>query len=362
MTWFPGWVNIDSRAVAALEIFSRRNGVFINEKAMKCRALGKTNLAVSEIGVGAWQLGGPLALDGKADGHPDPGRDFSVRLIREAGEMGINFVDTAEQYGSGESERRVGAALEGRRDQWILGTKFGNLVGPNGERVQDTSSERVPVSLEGSLRRLRTDYIDVYVYHTAPKPGEAEKVAGFLQKAKQEGKIRAIGISTNDLQQIGHLHSLGCLDVVQYAKNMMDPQPELSEWVARHQAGGVVRGAFYAGRLSGRYFRQAPKFAADDVRSLRIRGDAGAEFARYAAFEELLTPERGMIQLALRYLLDDAATSTIIPGGKSARDYREAIRATELPPLTVDERERISKLRELLLKPEIAMTASTQAG
>jgi len=312
---------------------------------MKFRPLGKTNLLVSEIGVGAWQLGGPLTLDGKADGHPDPGRDFSIRLIRDGGELGINFIDTAEQYGSGESERRVGEALAGRRDKWILGTKFGNLVGPNGERIQNTSPERVPLSLEGSLKRLRTDYVDVYVYHTAPKPGEAEKVAGILEKAKKEGKIRAVGISTNDLPLIRHLHSLGSLDVVQYAKNMMEPQREISDWIVKHHAGGVVRGAFYSGRLSGKYFRQPPKFTPDDVRSLRIPGDAGPEFARYAAFEELLTPDRGMIQLALRYLLDDPATSTIIPGGKCVRDYQEAIRATKLPSLTAPERQRIREIR-----------------
>ncbi len=91
---------------------------------MNRRALGKTDLRVSEIGVGAWQLGGPLVLDGKADGHPELGREYCVRLIREAGELGLNFIDTAEQYGNGESERRVGEALEGRRCEWVVGTKF----------------------------------------------------------------------------------------------------------------------------------------------------------------------------------------------------------------------------------------------
>ena len=225
--------------------------------AMNRRPLGKTNLLVSEIGVGAWQLGGPLLLDGVVDGHPELGREYCVRLIRDAGELGINFVDTAEQYGNGESERRVGEALEGRRDQWILGTKFGAQVGPSGERVNDASPARVPVSIEGSLRRLRTDYIDLYVYHTAPKPEEAELVAGILQQAKKAGKVRAVGISTNDLQHVEYLHSLGCLDVVQYAKNIMTPHRDLSDWVAQHQVGGVVRGAFYGGRLSGRYFHQA---------------------------------------------------------------------------------------------------------
>jgi len=313
---------------------------------MNLRPLGKTNLMVSEIGVGAWQLGGPLILDGKADGHPDLGRDYCVRLIREAGALGINFIDTAEQYGAGESERRVGEALEGRRAEWILGTKFGAQVGPNGERINDASARQVPLSLEGSLRRLRTDYIDVYVYHTGPQPGEAEKVAEFLQKAKQAGKVRAVGISTNQLQQVEYLHSLGCLDVVQYARNMMDPQPELTAWIERHRAGGVVRGAFAGGRLSGRYFRQAPQFGADDIRARWLKPEAAEEFARYAAFEELVTPERGMIQLALRYLLDAPSTSTIIPGGKSIEDYKAAIRATHLPPLTGAERERIAELRE----------------
>ena len=233
---------------------------------MKYRSLGKTNLTISEIGVGAWQLGGPLLLDGRADGHPELGRDFCIRLIREAAGLGINFIDTAEQYGNGESERRVGEAVEGHRADWIIGTKFGNQVGPNGQRVQDASPERLPISLEGSLRRLRTDYIDVYQYHIAPKPGEAEKVAELLQKAKSEGKVRAVGISTNELQQVEYLHSLGCLDVVQYPKSIMNPQPELSAWVTRHGVGGVVRGAFYGGRLSGRYFHQPPEFDANDIR------------------------------------------------------------------------------------------------
>jgi len=129
---------------------------------MKYRELGKTGLQVSEIGVGAWQLGGPLLLDGKADGHPELGRDFCINLIRQCGDLGINFVDTAEQYGNGESERRVGVALKGRRGQWIISTKFGNQVGPNGERLRDASPKRAafprrfvaPVA-DGLSRRIR---------------------------------------------------------------------------------------------------------------------------------------------------------------------------------------------------------------
>jgi len=316
---------------------------------MKRRPLGKTGISVSEIGVGAWQLGGPLVLDGKVDGHPELGHDYCVKLIRDAGDLGINFIDTAEQYGNGESERRVGEALEGRRDQWIIGSKFGYQVGPNGERLMDASPARVPISLEGSLRRLKTDCIDIYVYHIPPIPGDAEKAVEFLLKAKQQGKVRALGISTNNLEHVEYLNSLGCVDVVQYPKNIMEPARDISAWVAAHNAGGVIRGAFFNGRLSGRYFHKPPTFSPDDIRQRIVKEDPGTEFARYAVFEEMLTPERGMIQLALRYLLDDPGTTTIIPGGKSLEDYKAAIRATEIPPLTEAEQNRIVELRDEII-------------
>jgi aryl-alcohol dehydrogenase-like predicted oxidoreductase len=321
---------------------------------MNYRELGKTGLQVSEIGVGAWQLGGPLLLEGKADGHPDLGRDFCIRLIQQCGELGINFVDTAEQYGDGESERRVGAALRGQRDRWLLGTKFGAQVGPHGGRRRDASAARLPVSLAGSLRRLQTDYLDVYLWHVAPQPGEAEEAAQFLLEARRKGQVRAIGISTADVRQAELLLKLGCLDVVQFPHSMVSQPDPLVALLAACGAGGVVRGAFAGGRLSGKYFHQAPQFAADDIRNQRLGNTVAVaqDFARYAVFEELLTPARGMVQLALRWLLDEATTATIIPGGKSLEDYRQAVRATELPPLTPAERARIEQLKaELLARP-----------
>ena len=317
---------------------------------MKYRILGKTGINISEIGVGAWQLGGPLMLDGKTDGHPELGRGFCIDLIRACGDLGINFVDTAEQYGNGESERRVGEAVQGQRDRWLIGSKFGYQVGPNGERLADASPKRVPLSLEGSLRRLKTDYIDLYVYHIAPKAEEAEEVAEILAGAKQKGQVRAVGISTGSPAQLGLLHSLNCLDVVQFPHNILEPQEEIRAFLSKHKVGGVVRGAFAGGRLSGRYFHTPPQFSPDDIRSTRVSDAqaAAAEFARFAVFEELLTPDRGMIQLALRYLLDEPTTCTVIPGGKSLEDYQQAIRATEIPSLTEDERARVEALRDRL--------------
>lgn len=316
---------------------------------MKKRTLGNSGLAVSEIGVGAWQLGGPLMLDGKADGHPELGREFCTRLIRECGELGINFIDTAEQYGNGESERRVGEALRGQRDRWILSTKFGHQVGPGGDRVRDASARRLPVSLEGSLRRLQTDYVDIYLWHISPDRNEAEAVVKFLEAAKRKGQVRAVGISTENLADIEYLHGLGGLDVVQFPQNLLQPQAEIAAFLQRHEIGGVVRGAFAGGRLSGKYFYVPPTFDANDIRATRTTAAAVAEFARCAAFEELLTPERGMIQLALCHLLDLPTTHAIILGGKSLEDYSAAVRAVELPSLTAVEQARCAELRRLIL-------------
>jgi len=125
---------------------------------MKLETLGKTEIRVSQLTIGAWQLGGPLFFDGKPDGHPDPGKENVLRMVQELGDLGINSIDTAEQYGSGESERRVGEAIRGKRDQWIVTSKFGYRVGTDHQRIDDSSPNTILPSLEGSLRRLNTDY------------------------------------------------------------------------------------------------------------------------------------------------------------------------------------------------------------
>jgi aryl-alcohol dehydrogenase-like predicted oxidoreductase len=319
---------------------------------MRYRTLGRSGIRLSEIGVGAWQLGGPLTLDGKADGHAEIGREAATTLIRQCGDdLGINFIDTAEQYGAGESERRVGEALAGQRDKWIISTKFGAQVGdvqiqpdgtPAGKRSNDVSARQVPISLENSLRRLRTDHIDIYLYHSAPDQKEAEAVARFLESAKKKGQIRAVGISTIKFPLAEYLLSINCLDVVQFPENMVEPQPEFRRLMTDHQIGGILRGAFAGGRLSGRYFHEPPKFSTQDIRVARLGPEI---FSKYAVLEKFVTPNRSMPQVALRWLLDQPTTSTIIMGAKSFPEYQSAAAATDLPSLTPDEIGQIEETR-----------------
>ena len=124
---------------------------------MTYTTLGGTGLEVSPLCIGSWQLGGPLSFDGKPDGHPDPGEDKVLAMIDALHERGINHIDTAEQYGGGGSERRVGKATSPRRAEWIISSKFGYRVGPNQTPdVPPWALTYLAVKLEPSYRQAST--------------------------------------------------------------------------------------------------------------------------------------------------------------------------------------------------------------
>ena len=158
---------------------------------MKYRPLGLTGLQVSEIGFGAWGIGGD-AGGAVAYGHVD--RKDSIRAVRAAIESGVSFFDTADFYGFGESEAILGEALAGMRSQAILASKVGMITK---DGAQDFSAGHIAASVEGTLRRLKTDYLDLYQLHSPPTEilrRDHEAVIA-LERLKQSGKIRAWGLS-----------------------------------------------------------------------------------------------------------------------------------------------------------------------
>ena len=177
---------------------------------MEYRRLGKSNVHVSEIGFGAWAIGGDAW---------GPVEDAASIAAMERGlEVGINFIDTADVYGSGHSETLVAKVLKGRRDQVIVATK-GGLMGhhrdPKGAPVYDRP-EKVVEACEASLRRLETDYIDVYFCHIWwDKPEETEAFMQAFELLKRDGKVRVAGVSTDSFPYIEHFNRDGGVDVVQ---------------------------------------------------------------------------------------------------------------------------------------------------
>ena len=300
---------------------------------MKRVTLGKTGLQVSPLCIGTWQLAGPVTFDGKPDGHPDPGKSHSLRLIRQLFDQGLNFIDTAEQYGDGEAERRTGEALAPDRDQWIISTKFGYRVGPGNTRIDDSSPRTIMPSLEGSLKRLRTDYLDIFLYHCPPDPRQLPEAFEILEQARAAGKIRFCGISGANLPLIQELHQAGLLDVLQFPVSLLNPRPDISEFVARIHIGTQLRGIMAQGRLTGKYLHQKPTWHPDDN---RVHHVAREDLTRFAILDNLLPPGTSLAQAAIQWGLHHPAHHTICLGAKNLTDYQAAIQSLSRPPLDAE--------------------------
>jgi len=195
---------------------------------MKQMKIGKSGIEASVVGLGAWAIGG--------DSNWGPSDDSeSIRTIHRARELGITLVDTAPAYGLGHGEEVVGRALEGRRDRYVLSTKCGIrwdikegalLMERDGVRiVRNSRPERLKEELEISLKRLRTDYIDIYIVHWQALPDYPCPIVdtmGFLMDLKKQGKIRAIGASNLNEEQFKEYAKYGQLDLIQEKYSMLD--------------------------------------------------------------------------------------------------------------------------------------------
>src|SRR5258706_3595008 len=168
---------------------------FRKELLMKYRRLGKTNLKVSVIGMGTWQFGGEW---GKTFSQ-----DEATAMIAKARELGINLIDTAECYGDHTSESLIGGAIAGgsvgQREDWIIATKFGHIFTGHLQRIDEPTPAAIMRQLEGSLKALRTDYIDLYQYHSVrDSEFDTPELRAVLDKAVRNGKVRHIGNSISN--------------------------------------------------------------------------------------------------------------------------------------------------------------------
>ena len=295
---------------------------------MLFRSLGSTDLNVSVIGVGTWQFGGEW---GRHYRQPEADAIFDA-----ARDVGVNLIDTAECYGDHESERLIGAAIERDRDEWIVATKFGHKFNGNFDRSEPRSPADVVSQCEASLKALRTDYIDLYQYHSwGDDTFFNDDVHAALMVLKDEGKVRHVGNSV-----AGNTRTLGQItaskdrqvEAIQIIYNRMDRWPEEAAFaICREQHLGVLaRVPLASGFLSGKY-KPGHKFDKDEVRGrqkAQERDQKLREVEKIAASE---VPDGvDMAQWALAWCLKNPAVSCVIPGCKDADQVRSNAAAARL--------------------------------
>jgi aryl-alcohol dehydrogenase-like predicted oxidoreductase len=248
-------------------------------------------------------------------------------------ELGVTFIDTADVYGDGHSEELVAKVIKGRRSDVVVATK-GGLMGhhrdPAGAPVYDRP-EKVCRALEDSLRRLGTDYVDVYYDHIWwDRPEEREAFVEALARLKADGKVRAAGLSTDDIDYIRHFNSNGGLDVVQVEYSVLNrrAEHEILPYLAEHGIGAVLRGPLQKGLLTGR-FTADTTFPEGDVRADWPEQDwYRRDLARVGSLRRLERDDMTLGQLALR---SSSTTRQSRPPSPAAR-HRSRWPQTPRPP------------------------------
>ena len=284
---------------------------------MKTRPLGRTGLQVSEIGYGAWGIGASQWIGARDED--------SLRALHRAVDLGVNFIDTALAYGHGHSERLVGRLLRERKETVYVATKVPprNLVwpAPRGVPVSENyPAAHIAKSAETSLRNLGVERIDLLQLHTwlddyLDQDGWRDALLGL----KQDGKVRALGISVNDHDPGSALRAVasGLFDTVQVIYNIFDQGPEerLLPLCREHGLGVLARVPFDEGGLTGTVTPDTT-FPEGDWRHHYFAGDRKRQvWERNQALNALLGEEaRTLPELALRFCLADDAVSTVIPG------------------------------------------------
>jgi aryl-alcohol dehydrogenase-like predicted oxidoreductase len=315
---------------------------------MRYRTFGRTGWKVSEIGFGAWAIGGSWGPQEE---------DESVRALDRALDLGSNFIDTAQGYGDGRSERIIAKVLasRGKGEKVYVATKIPpTSPGAWPPSPYEVAEERYPEKylrerLERSLRDLQTDCIDIIQLHTwtrawnrDPKPLET------LRKFQKEGTLRAIGISTpeHDQNSLIELMRGGWLDAVQVIYNIFEQEPQAEFFPAakENDVGVIVRVAFDESALTGKLTPQT-KFTEGDFRNSYFAGDRLERTVRRVekVKQAIGSAEGNLAAAALKFALKPPAVSTVIPGIRTVQQAEANCGVSDQPPIS-DELER--KLRE----------------
>jgi aryl-alcohol dehydrogenase-like predicted oxidoreductase len=303
---------------------------------VRTRKLGRTGIEVSEIGYGAWGVGGKQWKGGTDD--------ESVRALHRSFELGLNFIDTALAYGEGHSEKLVGRVVKDAPHRVFVATKVPpkNLIWPAapGSPVQDVFPyDYIVKCTESSLRNMEVETIDLQQLHVWD-PGwmERDEWKRAFEDLRKAGKIRFVGISINDHQPDSALEVVasGLIDTVQVIYNIFDQTPEqnLFPAVEQHNVGVLARVPLDEGSLTGT-IREDTQFEDDEFRAFYFRGDRRKQVVeRVAALQKDLEGVSGTLpEIALRFCISHPAVSTVIPGMRRVRNVESNCGVSDVGPL-----------------------------
>ena len=323
---------------------------------MKYREFGRTGWRVSEIGLGAWAIGSQWGEVSEED---------ALAAILTSLDEGVNFIDTADVYGDGRSERLISKALKARPDQVYVATKAGRRLNPH--VAEGFTKENLTAFVERSLRNLEVEALDLLQLHCPPREVYyMPEVFGVLDDLAQAGKLRFYGVSVEKVEEAIKAIEFPNVQSVQIIFNMFRQRPaELFFDLAKKRRVGILaRVPLASGLLTGK-MTLATQFAADDHRNFNREGkafDVGETFAGVdyetglQAVEELrqLVPNgSSMTQFALKWILMFDAVSLAIPGAKNALQARENAAASDLPELSPETMRRVNEIYDAYIRPQV---------
>jgi aryl-alcohol dehydrogenase-like predicted oxidoreductase len=319
------------------------------------RRLGRSNLEVSAMGLGCWAMGGTWTFDNEPDGWGQVDDAESIRTIHYALDTGINFFDTAANYGCGHSERVLGQAVAGRRDKVILATKFGYVIDEEKRNVTETEDvvNRIRQECEASLQRLKTDYIDLYQFHKGDyDPEKAVEVRDVLETLVEEGKIRWYGWST-DNPEAAKVFAQGVhCTAIQHDLLMGWDVPQMLAVCDRYDQASINRSPLGMGMMTGKFNRDTT-FPEDDVRhwmgwNLRSEGST-QRLQRLEAVRKIFADAgevRTQAQIALAWIWTRSDRTIPIPGFRNLSQVKENIQAMEFGLLSKEQMNKIDEIYE----------------
>jgi aryl-alcohol dehydrogenase-like predicted oxidoreductase len=324
---------------------------------MKYRALGRTGWNISEIGFGAWGIGGGDwgTTDDKA----------SLAALHKAIDLGVNFIDTADVYGDGHSEQLIAQVRKVRNEQLIVATKAGRRLNPH--VASGYNRQNLTSFVERSLRNLQTDALDLVQLHCPPSEVyDMPEVFGILDDLVQEGKVRFYGVSVERVEEALKAITYPYVQSVQIIFNMFrfKPAEQFFTAASEHRVGILARVPLASGLLTGKLSLQS-QFAENDHRKFNRHGEAFDQGETFSgvdyetglrAVEELrpLVPQGAtMAQFALRWILMFAEVTAAIPGAKNPEQAEDNVKAAALAPLTNETMLRVQEIYNTYIRPQV---------